>query len=389
MPEVILDAATVGNGQPGAFVQQATDPTQVAANVVTPADFAAQFATPLDQTELLAMCEEVNMLRAIPEYNTNLKTYSWREMTSLAFTSGSSKRTFADGVCPEEFVHDGGNKSIDLKNVGAKKSLTLSDIKHSLGSIQAGYGINRLMGGWDGSEGLPGGATAPSLTLAPIADLKAKEMKLASVLTLNALDTLLVVGDSVGNALEFDGFENYIVTGSGAHGNTDITGAFSANRFDRFLAEGCAKPTHIYGHPAAIQEMMSAYFQLGYSGSQVIQFTGPAGQIVPGMNFAGEINTGVGRLIVISDVNFTRTNTGGSTFQSTLFPVRMTHNGEPLIYRLNQFPLSFTDLVPGCTAISFEIWTKTALIIKAMCAQNRFTAIFNGILATTCVRVGI
>jgi len=26
--------------------------------------------------------------------------------------------------------------------------------------------------------------------------------------------------------------------------------------------------------------------------------------------------------------------------------------------------------VPGCTAIQFMVWAKTALIVKAMCAQS-------------------
>lgn len=371
------------------LVQRATDPA--ISNVGTPADFTGQFPNPVDQTELLAMCEEVNMLRAIPEVQTNLKTYTWREMSSLNFTSGSLYASFADGACPEEYTHDGANQSVDLKNIGAKKSLTISDILHSIGSIQAGYGINRLMGGWAGSEGMPGGNAGPSLMEATVADLKGKEMTLAGVLVLNALDKLLVAGNANSNALEFSGFENLIVTGtSGARFNTTPTGAFSASTFDTFLGEGCAKPTHIFGHPTAIQAMLSAYFQLfGASAPQVVQFNGPANRVVPGISFAGEVNTGVGRLVVVADINFTRTNTGGGTFQASLYPVRMVHNGEPLIYRTTQIPLSFQDLVPGCTAISFEIWTKTALVVKALCAQSRYTAIFSGQLQTTCTRVNI
>src|SRR5688572_18648383 len=144
--EVILNVGADAATEP-AFVQQpvvtrASDPV-ISPAASTPVDFAAQFPNPLDQTELLALCEEVNMLRSIPEVGTGLKTYTWREMTSLAFTSGSSKRTFADGLCPEEYTHDGANRSVDLKNVGAKKGLTISDIMHSVASISAGYGINR------------------------------------------------------------------------------------------------------------------------------------------------------------------------------------------------------------------------------------------------------
>ena len=134
-----------------AFVSRATDP--VVTNVGTPADFAAQFPTPLDQSELLAMCEEVNLLRTIPEEMTGLKSVLWREMSSLAFTSGSSYIGFSDGACPEEYSHDGANKTLDLKNIGAKKSLTISDIMHSVASIAAGYGINNLVGGFAGGAG--------------------------------------------------------------------------------------------------------------------------------------------------------------------------------------------------------------------------------------------
>lgn len=390
--EVVLNVGADAAAEP-AFVQQppivtrASDPV-ISPAASTPVDFAAQFPNPLDQTELLAMCEEVNVLRSIPEVNTGLKTYTWREMTSLAFTSGSSKRTFADGLCPEEYTHDGSNLSVDLKNVGAKKGLTISDIMHSVASISAGYGINRLMGGWDGSSGMPGGTNQPSLLQATVASVKSKEMTLASVLTLNALDTLLVNGDKTANALEFDGIESIITGSAGAHLNTNITGAFSADVFDRFLGEGCAKPTHIFGHPAAIQSMLSAYFQLGFSGSQLIEFN-DGNRITPGFNFAGQVNTGVGRLTVVADSNFARTDTGGGTFRSNLYPLRMTHNGEPLVYKITQIPLSFQDLVPGCTAIQFEIWTKTALVVKALCAQSRYSAIFTGNIVTTCNRVGI
>ena len=81
MTEQVLDLA---NG--GSFVQKAADP--VAFNVVTPADFAAQYPTPLDPTEILAMCEEINLLKVLPEYPTGLQTDLWREMTSLNFNSG-------------------------------------------------------------------------------------------------------------------------------------------------------------------------------------------------------------------------------------------------------------------------------------------------------------
>jgi hypothetical protein len=66
----------------------------------------------------------------------------------------------------------------------------------------------------------------------------------------------------------------------------------------------------------------------------------------------------------------------------------MAQNGEPLVYKITQIPLSLVDLAPGCTAISFEIWTKTALIIKSMCAQSAYPAVFDGPIATTCTLIG-
>lgn len=382
----MADEVTLDLGQGGAFVSKATDP--VVTNVATPADFTAQFPTPLDQTELVALCEEVNLLRAIPEVRTGLKTYTWREMTSLAFTSGASYIGFADGACPEEYTHDGGNLSVDLKNIGIKKSLTISDIMHSVASIQAGYGINALAPGFVAGEGMPGGASAGAGYLSAIGDLKAKEMQLGAVLLMNGWDRLLATGNDSTYPLEFDGIETQVVTGNGAHVNTgaDASGTFSAAAFDRFLAEGCAKPTHIFGHPAAIQEMLSSYFQLGFAGSQTITPMGGE-RLTPGFNFSGEVRTGVGTLICVADANFTRTDKGGGLFESTLYPLRMTHNGAPLVYRITQIPLAFKDLMPGCTAISFEMFTKTALVVKAMCAQSAYKKRFSGSIVTTCTRI--
>lgn len=384
--EAVLNLGADANVEK-AFVNRATDP--VVTNVGTPADFAAQFPTPLETSELLAMCEEVSLLRTIPEEMTGLKTVTWREMSSLAFTSGSTYIAFTDGACPEEYTHDGANKTLDLKNLGAKKSLTLSDIMHSVASISAGYGINNLVAGFAGSAGLPGGGNSATVfTQARIADLKAKEMQLASVLLLNGWDELLVNGDDSSNPLEFDGIETQVVSGNGAHVNsaTSASGTFSAAEFDRFLAEACAKATHVFGHPSAIQEMLSGYFQLGFQGSQVIAQT--AQGMVPGFNFAGEVNTGIGRLICVADINFTRTNDGSGKFTSALFPLRMSHNGEQLVKRITQIPLSFKDLAPGCTAISFQLWVKTALQIKLMCAQSRFNSHFTGNIVSTCTKVG-
>ena len=383
--EKVLDAA---NG--GAFVARATDPTVT--NVATPGDFTAQFPTPLDPTEILAMCEEVTLVQALPERRTGLKQVTWREMNELNFTSGSNYVAFPDGECPEEYRHDGDNFTVDLKNIGAKKSLTISDILHSAAVIAGGSGIEALLGGFPSGEGLPGAGDRSTFGRRAIADLKEKEARLGMTLVLNAEDRLLAVGNASARPLEFTGIENYIVTGSGARSNSvsgqDASGTFSANNFDRWLAEGCAKPTHLFGHPAAIQEVMSAYFQLGFQGSQVINFA-DGSRITPGFNFGGYVNTGIGRLQVIADSNFTRTATGTNSFRSRVYALRMTHNGEPLVYRETQIPLSLVDLAPGCTAISFEIWKKTALIVKAMCAQGYYDfGSYTGRIVSTCTQIG-
>jgi len=393
MPDIGLD---VTNGQPApvaeALVQRATDPIGV--NVVTPTDFAAQFPTPLDHTEILDLCEDISLFQNIPEIRTSLKEEHWREMTSLAFVSGSNYIAFADGTCPEEYAHDGSNSTVVLKNIGAKKSLTISDILHSMASIAAGWGINALMGGYAAGEGLPGASDATTFTRAEIASLKVKEIRLSMALVMNAWDRLLAEGNATSRVLEFDGIEALVVPANGAHTNTGtsvsgmtVSGSFSAIGFDRFCAETCAKPTHVFGHPQAIQEMLAAYFQLGFQGSQVV-FQNDGNRLIPGFNFAGFVNTSIGRLTVVSDVNFARTDMGNGSFASTLYALRMQHNGVPLVYRATQIPLSLIDLVPLCTAIQFEVWTKTALIIKQYCAQSAYRSVFSGRSYAGCTELG-
>jgi hypothetical protein len=389
MTEQILNVGADAAAEP-VFVQRATDPVILPQPYVTPTDFAAQYPTPLDPTEVLAMCEELSVWNAIPEVRTGLQAYTWREMDYLYMISGASTNidkyiAFADGECPEEYRHDGDNFTVTLKNIGAKKTLSISDIMHSQAVAGAG-GIGALLGGFPSSEGLPGGADVASFQREVVRNVKEKEVRLAMTLVMNAWDRLLVQGDLTTNSLEFDGIE-YADTVSGCdfHANSNTaSGTFSATAFDRFLSEGCAKPTHIFGHSTAIQEMMSDYFQLGFQGSQVIGFTGPADRIVPGFNFAAFVNTGIGRLQVVADNNFRRTNIAGGMFQADLWPLRMTHNGEPLVYKITQIPLVYKDLNPGCTAISFEVWAKTALIIKMCCAQSTYTSQFTGRLVTTC-----
>ncbi len=393
MPDIGLDVTT---GQPTTVadpvVQRATDPIGV--NVVTPSDFLTQFPTPLDHTEILDMCEDISLFQNIPEIRTSLKQEYWREMTTLAFVSGSNYIAFADGACPEEYSHDGTNTTVNLKNIGAKKSLTISDILHSLASQAAGWGIQNLLGGYAAGEGLPGASDATAFTRAEVAGLKVKEIKLSMALVMNAWDRLLAAGNATSRVLEFDGIQNLVTLANSAHTNSGssvtgmtVSGSFSAIGFDRFMSETCAKPTHVFGHPQAIQEMLAAYFQLGFQGSQVI-FQNDGNRLIPGFNFAGFVNTSIGRLTVVSDVNFTRTDMGNGAFQSTLYALRMQHNGEPLVYRATQIPLSLIDLVPLCTAIQFEVWAKTALIIKQACAQSAYASVFNGRVYSGCISLG-
>lgn len=383
MSDIVLNMGTDA-GVEKSFVSRATDP--VVSNVATPIDFAAQYPQPLNTEELVAMCEELGLWKAIPEQRTSLQSETWRELNELAFTSGSSYIAFADGACPEEYWHDGDNQTITTKWIGAKKSLTISDIMHSAAVAAAGWnGINQLVGGFASGQGLPGADGGNTFTNQMVGDLKAKEMTLAATLVMNGWDKLLATGNAGSNALEFSGIETLITSGNGARtsATADASGTFSAASFDRFLSEGCAMPTDIFGHPQAVQEMMSAYFQLGFQGSQVVNVAS-GNRIVPGYNFGAEINTGVGTLRVHADRNFTKTASGASSFQSKLYALRMRHNGTPLVYRLTQIPLSFKDLTPGCTSVSFQIAARTALVVKAYCAHAVYTSLFAGRLTTSC-----
>lgn len=384
--EKVLDLGG-GNGDQ-AFVARTTDPLILPQPYASPADFAAQYPTPLDTTEIIAMCEEVTAWQAIPEQMTSLQQETWRELNSLAFTSGSAYISFADGECPEEYTHDGTNTTVTLKNIGAKKSLSESDIMHSAAVAAANWnGINRLVGGVPSSEGVPGGSNAATFAQEAVADVKEKEVRLSMTLVLNGWDRLLIEGSVAGNALEFDGIETLITAGNGSHVHSTPSGTFSAATFDRFLSESCAKPTHVFGHPQAVQEMLSGYFQLGFQGSQIVNFA-DGNRITPGFNYAGFVNTGVGRLAVVADNNFNRADAGGGNIQTALFALRMTHNGVPLVYKRTQLPLRMKDLAPGCTAISFEVYAKTALIIKHRCAHGRFPNLFTGNIVTTCTTIG-
>ena len=392
MGEVMLDAGTGQAVQQEDVVMRATDPVIPGGIGLTPADFAAQYPTPLDPTELLAMCEDTGLLMSVPEIPTGLKQEHWRELNAMSVTGTSNNSVFfGDGLCPEDYGHDGDNYTVTLKNLGVKKSLTISDIIHSAAIAAANWnGINTLVGGGAGSSGLPGGETMGTFMREHVADVKEKEIRLASTLTLNALDKFIALGSTATSGLQFTGFEEW-ATEVGVTFHTNVTtasGSFSGIEFDRFLSEACAKPTHVFGHPQAIQEMMSAYFQLGYQGSQVVNFS-EGNRITPGFNFGAFVNTGVGRLQVVSDIAFTRLASGTGSFVSDLFTMRMTHNGEPLVYRAVQIPLALKDLAPGCTAVAFEVWTKQALIIKNACMHGQYTGFFTGrSTVTTCTAIG-
>lgn len=60
------------------------------------ADFAAQYPDLLGLAEIIGMREEVTAWQAISEDETGLKVTTWRELNSLAFTSGSCYISFAN-----------------------------------------------------------------------------------------------------------------------------------------------------------------------------------------------------------------------------------------------------------------------------------------------------
>ena len=388
MNEQVLDVQT---GK--AFVSRANDPVVNPSPVPTPGDFSDQYPIPLDPNEFLAMCEEISALKSIEEQTTSLQAITWRELNELAFTTGTSGISFADGECPEEYSRDGANTTINLKNIGAKKSLTISDIMHSQAVASAsqgafGIGISNMVGGYPFGENMSGGYDMATFQQEAVADLKEKEIRSATTLVMNGWDEMLITGDSGSDALQFDGIETILTEANGAHYNADsASGTFSAQDYNRFLAAGCAKPTAIYGHGQSIQEMLSGFFQLGFAGSQIVNHD--AGQMVtPGFTFGGFVNTSVGKLKVVSDRNFTTSPSGSGSFQSSLYSLREVHNGVPLVYRLTQIPLALKDLAPGCTAISFQVWAKTALVIKHKCAHGRYLSNFSGNIVQTCPVVG-
>ena len=375
--DVVQDLAQGGN-----FTERASDPN-ISPAYSTPADFAAQWATPLDPKEIVAMAEETSLYKYLPALKTNLKEETWREMNALAFTSGTAYVSFQNGACPEEFYHSGANTTVTLKAQGAKKSLGISDIMHSMGvaSLPMG-GINEMTSPVQGFSGLPGVQGLDNGTIQRIQDMKAQEILLAGILVVNGQDRLLVKGNKTTNTLEYDGIETTLHTGSSAHLPASTTGTFSGINFDRFLTEGTVRPTTIFGHPSALQELQAGYYALGFQASQQVVFT-DGNRVVPGYNFASSVNTSVGTLSLVADLNFTRTDTSNGTFKSTLYALRMSHNGLPLVYRRVQIPLSYKDMSPGCSSIAFSIWEVSALVIKHQAAHSVFPALFTGRIVTT------
>ena len=360
-----------------------TDPNIWPTPAPVEADWATEFGTPIDTTELIVLCEEVGLYNALPEHTAGLLIDAWKELTASDFASGCNSIAFPKGACPEDQTHSTTNNHIDKKHIGVKKTLAEADIRHTAASIAAGWGINMLVGGFN-DQGLPGELDTATMLRGAVASAREKEMRLGMINVLNGWDDLLVNGDVVGNPLEFDGITNLITAANGARACPSfMTGTFSASHFDQFIAAGCAHPQAILGHPAALQALCLGYMANGYN---FVQYA-DAANVVPGIHFANQIMTGIGPVALIGDTRFPRIDLGGGNFRAILYPVRLTHNGEELIYKATQIPLAAKDLTPGCTAVAFEIWAVTALVVKAMCAQALCEATFSGIVDDGCTYV--
>ena len=62
-------------------------------------------------------------------------------------------------------------------------------------------------------------------------------------------------GNRLTNARAFDGMETQVTQANGARINANTTGSFDIESFDNFLVAGCAKPTHVFGHPKALEKV--------------------------------------------------------------------------------------------------------------------------------------
>src|SRR5690606_18173317 len=122
----------------------------------------------------------------------------------------------------EEYTHDGENKTITRRYIGAKKSLTNEEIRHSIAVSRInGLGISQLSTQLGGVQQVIG--------------VKEKEIKLQEILTLQNWDRALVKGNRATNALGFDGIETQVTAANGARTNSNTTGAFDIEAFDNFL----------------------------------------------------------------------------------------------------------------------------------------------------------
>lgn len=70
---------------------------------------------------------------------------------------------------------------------------------------------------------------------------------------MNSWDRALVKGARTSNTYAFDGMETLVTAALGARANSNTTGAFDVEEFDNFLVAGCAKATHVFGHPKSLE----------------------------------------------------------------------------------------------------------------------------------------
>lgn len=364
----------------GLVEKTTTDPVVLLQPYSQPSDFTAQYPQPLDPTEILQLCEEIRVWEALPEVVTDTNADQWREMTALEMdaTGQTNHGFFLKGGCPDTHTRSGTNQTITRMYLGDQATLTYEDIKHSMAVA--------------GMQGLGISAISTQNRRVAIADAKAKAMLTMEINTINNWDRALVKGNDTTNPLEFDGIETQVTNANGARTNADPTGQFDVEEFDQFLAAGCARPTHVFGHPMALRAIKYAYMSLGATGGTApimqVVLNKDGSQMIPGYNLADQIDTSVGRLTLVPDFRFTATQVQPDRFHAAVYPLRLYHNGEPIVYKSTQTPLSFKDLAPGCTAISFEIYAVTALVIKHMCAQALFTANWPGVVAQQCSIVG-
>lgn len=298
-----------------------TDPNILPQPYVQPAQFTEQYPQPLDPTEILDMCEEITVWKTLPEVVTDYNADTWREMDSLSFdaTGETNHGFFTKGSCPDEVTHEGANTTVTRRYIGAYESITYEDLRHSIAVAKTrGLGISRLS--------LDSG-------METVIGVKEKAIKLQEVVVLNKWDLALVKGNAAVVANAFNGIEIQVVAANGARVNSNPTGGFDIEEFDNFLAAGCARPTHIFGHPKALRAIAIGYLALGAVGGtqpvQMININQDRSGIVAGFTLAPQIQTFVGKLILVPDFRFTATTTGADIFSSTVYPLRVYHNGEP------------------------------------------------------------